>query len=97
MGGPVTLDKNQSGSGQDVLCFLEDDIDPYVGQDGLGFSPWGSLDLHQLCFHHNLEKSPCLVPLVRVNGGYNELSINLETLIALGGVNYPKQLSTLIR
>ena len=45
-GGPITLDKNQGGSGQDVLCFPEDDIGRYVGQDALGFSLWGSLDPH---------------------------------------------------
>ena len=38
LGGPVTVDKNQVGSGQDVLCVPEDDIDEYVGQDALGFS-----------------------------------------------------------
>ena len=47
MGGPITLDPNQVGSDQDVLCFLEDDIDWYVGQDALGFSSWGSLDPHE--------------------------------------------------
>ena len=47
MGGPITLDKNQIGLSQDVLCFLEDDIDQYVGQDALDFFPWGRLDLHQ--------------------------------------------------
>ena len=47
MGGPITLDKNQIGLSQDALCFLEDDIDQYVGQDALGFSPWGSLDPHR--------------------------------------------------
>ena len=26
----------------------EDDIDEYVGQDALSFSPWGSLDPHHL-------------------------------------------------
>ena len=45
MGGPITLDKNQIGSGQDIQ---EDDIDWYVGQDALGSSPGGSLDPHQL-------------------------------------------------
>ena len=45
--GHITLDKNQVGSGQDVLCFPENDTDQYVGQDALGFSPWGSLDPHQ--------------------------------------------------
>ena len=33
-------------SAQDVLYFPEDEIDQYVRQDTLGFSPWGSLDLH---------------------------------------------------
>ena len=33
MGGPITLDKDQIGSDQDVLCFPEDDI----GQEALGF------------------------------------------------------------
>ena len=47
LGGPITSDKNQIGLNQHVLCFLEDDIDQYVGQVTLGFSPWGSLDPHQ--------------------------------------------------
>ena len=46
MGGLITLDRNQVESGQDILYFPEDDIDLYVGQDALGFSPWGSLDPH---------------------------------------------------
>ena len=33
LGGPMTLHGNQVGSGQDVLCFPEDDIDQNVGQD----------------------------------------------------------------
>lgn len=47
MGGPITLSMNQVESGQEVLYFLEDDIDWHVGQDALGFSPWRSLDPHQ--------------------------------------------------
>ena len=47
LGGPITLDRNQIRSGQDVLCFPED-IDPYVGQDTLDFSLWESLDPHQI-------------------------------------------------
>ena len=35
LGGPVTLASNQMGLSQDVLCFPEDDIDKYVGQDAL--------------------------------------------------------------
>ena len=46
LGGPITLDMNQVGSGQGVLCFPEDDADRSVGQDALGFSPRGSLDPH---------------------------------------------------
>ena len=46
MGGPITLDKNQIRSGQDILCFLEDDMDRYIWQHALGFSPWGSFDPH---------------------------------------------------
>ena len=52
LGGRITLELNQVGSVQDVLCFLEDDIDQYVGQDGLGFFPWGSLDPHQRYWLH---------------------------------------------
>ena len=48
LGGPITLETNQVESGQDVLYFLEDDVDRYVGQDTLGFSPWGSLAPHQI-------------------------------------------------
>ena len=54
MGGLITLDTNQVRSGQDVLYFLEDDIGWYVGQDALPFSPWDSLDLHQIQKFKNL-------------------------------------------
>ena len=49
LGGPITLDQNQIGLSQDVLCFPEDDTDRDVGQGALGFSPWGrgSLDPHR--------------------------------------------------
>ncbi len=48
MGGPITLHMNQVGLGRGLLCFLEDGMDQHVGQDTLGFSPWGSLDAHQV-------------------------------------------------
>ena len=48
MGGHIT----EYESGQDVLCFQEDDIDGYVGQDALGFSLCGSLDPH----HYQLKR-----------------------------------------
>ena len=37
---------SQVKSGKDILYFLEDDIDWYVGQDASNFSPWGRLDPH---------------------------------------------------
>ena len=44
------MNSNQVGSGQEVPCFPEDDIDRYVGQGALGFSPWDSLDpYHSAC------------------------------------------------
>ena len=57
---------NQVGSGQDILYFPEDGIDGHVGQDALGFSPWGSLDPH-----HSLSGSL----LISVLRDYNGLSL----------------------
>ena len=40
----------------------EDDMGRYVGQDTLGFSPWGSLDPHQHrlpCSHNLCLKKAC--------------------------------------
>ena len=62
MGGPITLDRNQVRSGQDVLYFPEDDTDQYAGQDALDYSPWGSVDPHH-CHSKMIDPSLDNTPL----------------------------------
>ena len=63
----MTLDKNQMGSGQDILCFLQDGIDQCVGQDALGFSPWSSLDPHPPQSYHPEKSSLSALQLQSYN------------------------------